>query len=211
MKANVEKSTAKKESPKGQSKNNIVQWVEEHGDYLFRYAVLRTKDQELAEELVQETFLAAVKGQDSFLGNSSVRTWLVGILKHKLIDHYRKASRENVLSYDINDDSTINRYFSKDGHWADEFNPGAWQDDPSQVVEQKEFFSTLDQCLTKLPERLRHVFSLRELEDLSTEEICKVLDITPTNLWVILHRARVSLRDCLEMNWIKPKGLEETN
>lgn len=183
---------------------NPDQWVQEHGDILFRYALARVRDSALAEDMVQETFLAAIKSRDKFSGRSAERTWLVGILKHKIIDYIRKASRQT--AYEDMDlpaqaaDISGDLYFDRKGHWK--IKPPDWQTNPRKKFEQEEFHDVLQTCLAKLPDRLRQVFILRELEDLDADEICETLDITPSNLWVMLHRARNGLKGCLEKNWL---------
>jgi len=176
-------------------------WLEEHGDYLYRYSLLRIKNSHIAEELVQETLLAAVKGKDSFQGRSSIRTWLVSILKRKIIDHYRKSSREFAKSHEELDENVISNAFDEHGKWLE--GPKSWGGTPHDLIHQKEFLAVLQNCLSHLPERLKNAFTLREMEDLPGEEICKILGVSSTNLWVILHRARQRLRDCIEINWLK--------
>ena len=175
-------------------------WVDAHGDALYRFALLRVKDAHVAEDLVQETFISALEGLDAFKGGSSVRTWLIGILKHKIIDHFRKNARE-IVSSDLTalegetEDDTFNRW----EQWRR--SPSSWGDSPDNVLEDKEFWKVFVRCLEGLPESFRRAFALRELDGLQTEEICKVLGVTATNLWVMLHRARGKLRNCLEDNW----------
>jgi RNA polymerase sigma-70 factor (ECF subfamily) len=177
-------------------------WVALHGDVLFRFAITRVKDPGVAEDLVQETFLAALKGRESFSGKSSERTWLVGILKHKISDHFRNASREQPVEdpqvYIDPEDP-----FDESGRWK--VGPGKWGGSPAKAMEDKEFWGVFGRCLEDLPERLRQVFSLRELDGVEGSQVCKVLSISSTNLWVILHRARTQLRKCLELNWFGDK------
>ncbi len=171
-------------------------WVDEHGDALFRFAILRVKDPELAGDLVQDTFLSALKAKEGFRGGSSLRTWLVGILKHKIIDHYRKH-RIEVLESDL---QSVGE--APDFEHADRVTT-RWSETPSQLVENREFWGVLTNCLAGLPEAHRRAFSMREFDGLEGEEICKVLGVTPTNLWVMLHRARAKLRKCLESTWFE--------
>jgi RNA polymerase sigma-70 factor (ECF subfamily) len=182
---------------------NPERWVDDHGDVLYRYALARVRDATVAEDLLQETFVAALKAQEGFAGQSSERTWLTGILKHKLIDHFRKRSRE--VPFDPTEPlpAAFEMQFDAAGHWnvAAGFGPKDWGSDAAGDMENKEFWEILDNCLGKLPPRTAQAFTLREMDDLPGEEICKVLQITATNLWVLLHRARMQLRQCLEMNW----------
>ena len=173
-------------------------WVDQHGDYLFGYALLRLRDRPLSEDVVQETFLAALNARKSFSGNSSERTWLVGILKNKIVDHIRKVSREHLVD-DVEPYADVEEFFDQDGGWKTK--PNEWMADPATVFEGKEFWEIFSGCLSVLPSRLHDAFSLRELEGLDSPEVCKVLNISATNLWVILHRARIQLRDCLEAEW----------
>jgi RNA polymerase sigma-70 factor (ECF subfamily) len=187
--------------------DNPETWVDEYGDLLYRYAVVRLHNEDAAQDLVQETFLAALRSRERFAGKSSPRTWLIGILKHKLIDHIRKASREKpATDLELDDDPLAENLFTRRGHWKTP--PASWKTDPRIVVERAEFRQVLDQCLDGLPDRHAQAFTLREMEELSSEDICKALDITSTNLWVILHRARAALRRCLEINWFgrKPRS-----
>lgn len=183
----------------GQQIPDPALWVDEYGDYLYRYALQRTRSTQLAEDMVQETFLAALKSIDKFSGKSSVKTWLIGILKHKIIDHIRKNSRLQNVSEITGDDQTVDDFFDKSGHWKKM--PSRWNANPSELLEQDEFWQVFEDCVGRLSNQQAEAFTLREIEDIKTDEICKVLNITPTNLWVSLHRARVRLRKCLEENW----------
>jgi RNA polymerase sigma-70 factor (ECF subfamily) len=171
-------------------------WVDEHGDALYRFALLRVKDPELAGDLVQDTFLSALKAREGFRGGSTVRTWLIGILKHKVIDHYRRQKIE-VPAADLQAEAD-----EQDLDHADRV-AAKWTEAPSRLVENREFWAVLTRCLAGLPEAHRRAFSLREFDGLPGEEICKLLGVTPTNLWVMLHRARARLRRCLEINWFE--------
>lgn len=182
-------------------------WVDQHGDYLFRYALLRLRNREVAEEVVQETFLAALQARDRFSGQSSEKTWLVGILKHKVIDHYRKTSKEVHLEEigvspweNVESFRTTGEWM---GHWTEKAAPIEWAN-PTKLLEEREFRAALDQCLASLPPRLAQVFILREMEELSTDEICKILGISEANLWVMLHRSWMQLRRSLELSYFRP-------
>jgi len=189
--------------PKKQ-KHDPSTWVDEHGDALFRFALLRVKDINVAEDLVQETMFSALKGIDRFKGGSSLRTWLVGILKHKIIDHFRR-NRPEVLSSDLSSMENETEEERLDRIHANKPNMSAWKDSPGKLLENKEFWGIFMNCLDGLPENHRRAFSMREIDGIKGDEICKILDITSTNLWVILHRARGKLRSCLEANWFSAK------
>lgn len=182
-------------------------WVDQHGDCLFRYALMRVRNETVAEEIVQETFLAALKSYSAFDGKSSERTWLTGILKHKMIDHFRKCSRQ--IAFDSLDGLPVESsdLFQKNGEWVDHFDfdrgPIDWGTNPARIFEDSQFQQTFQQCLLHLPDRLSAAFTLREMEELSSEDVCKVLGISTTNLWVMLHRARAQLRKCIEYSWFR--------
>jgi len=176
-------------------------WVDEHGDALYRYALFRIQDSAVAEDLVQETLLAAFRGKEGFAGRSSVRTWLFGILKHKIIDHIRKIVRERPEEDIETIVAMTEKDFDDQGGWK--YQPSEWTTNPSLLFQQQEFWEILQQCLSELPPRLNQAFTLRELDGLTTEEVRKILNVTPTNSGVMLHRARIRLRDCLEANWFE--------
>lgn len=175
-------------------------WVDRHGDVLMRYAMLRIRDPHLSEDLVQETFLAALNARDKFKGASSERTWLVGILKHKIADYYRKKGREiPVGEGDSSQPDGEMTFFNQDGMWKD--GPEEWGGDPADLFRKKEFLAQVTKCVDGLNPRLAHAFTLRDIEGKESKEICKVLGVSETNLWVILHRARMLMRRCLEIHW----------
>lgn len=174
-------------------------WLARHGDALYRYTLLHLADRDAAEDAVQKTLLAALEGYKSFSGRSSERTWLIGILKRKILDHIRRSSRRSVnedleatADYDADQ-------FNKRGRW--QLGPQKWGHDPSQAFEQQEFWDVFARCLSRLPPRLAFAFTQREVDGSDSERICKDLDVTATNLWTLLHRARTRMRRCLETNW----------
>lgn len=180
--------------------DNPESWVDSYGDFLYRFALSRVKDPSIAEDLVQETFLAALRARENFKGRSTGRTWLIAILKHKIVDHIRKKIREPSTDKietltDISDPD-----FDERGQW--QIRPGKWTVNPGNLYEQKEFLDVLYRCLAELPERLAEAFVKREIDGLSTDQVCKELGITATNSWVMLYRARMSLRRCLENRWL---------
>jgi len=178
--------------------------LERHRTRLFKYAMLQLRNQALAEDAVQETMIAALKslqaGGARFEGGSSLSTWLTGILKHKIIDIHRRSSREQTLDHDAEDsnEDEWDTMFVRDGHWRDR--PADWGD-PQATLEQKKFFAVLEMCMEGLPANTARVFAMREVMGRDTEEICADLGITSANCWVLLHRARLRLRECLEKNW----------
>lgn len=178
---------------------NIHSWLNAHGDYLYRFALARLRDPHLAEDVVQETFLAAIKSP-SFAQQSAPRTWLTGILKHKIIDVIRKNVREISASDLIDDeDANVDDFFDDAGHWTDK--PLKW-DMPENALEQKQFLGVLQTCMEKLPAKSAQIFMMRDVHETDNEEICKELNISTTNAWVMLYRARLGLRKCLEINWL---------
>ncbi len=169
--------------------------------YLLRVARLQLRDAALAEDVVQDTLAAALAARASFTGKSTVKTWLTGILKHKIVDAIRRKQREPVAASILDEEADLEDFeglFKSNGAW--EAAPSEWGD-PERSLAQQEFMSIMDFCLEKLPPKTARVFMMREVMELTSEEICKELAITANNLWVILYRARMSLRECLEINW----------
>jgi RNA polymerase sigma-70 factor (TIGR02943 family) len=178
-------------------------WVDEHGDYLFRFALSRLRRRDLAEDLVQETFLAALQARGRFAGQSSERTWLVGILKHKIVDHLRRRTAEQRAANPAELGRWVDGLFDERGKWREK--PGKWPADPGTAFEKTEFWAIFAACLRKLPERLANAFTLRAVEEMDSPEVCKVLGVTANNLWVMLHRARLGLWRCLQIHWFGTK------
>lgn len=174
--------------------------VAEHRSYLLRYARLQLRNDAWAEDCVSETMLAALSKPQSFGQRSQLKTWLVGILKHKLIDTLRARQREVALPDGEGDgsDELDALMFQADGHYASP--PSDWGD-PEQALNSRQFFEVLETCAEKLPPAMARIFMMREWLDMDSEDICKELVLTPTNLYVQLHRARLRLRECLELNW----------
>ena len=180
---------------------DIAAQLETHRRYLMRVAQLQLRDEALAEDVVQETMLAALSGS-SFSGKSSLKTWLTGILKHKIVDAIRRKQREPLLASTFDDECDIEDldglFKTSNGAW--DTPPASWGD-PEAALDRREFFDVVDFCLEKLPANAARAFMMREVMELETEEICKELTITANNLWVILYRARMALRLCLEQKW----------
>jgi len=180
-------------------------WLDCHGSYLYRYALVRVREAAVAEDLLQETLLAGVGSYHSHAGRSSERTWLVGIMKHKVIDYFRRAARNAQIQLPPEDDEL--EWFEQSGpwrgHWREDHAPITW---PVQALESREFWETLEHCLAQLPSQMSIAFTLREIDGLTSTEICEILDITPNNLWVLLHRSRIKLRHLLETNWFSRRA-----
>ena len=187
----------------------LVLWAPEalasHRSFLYSYALSSLRQPDTAEELVQETLVAAVEGQAPFRGESKLRTWLTGILKHKIIDWHRREARNPVRasawsSADTDDEyeDTGDALFDSAGSWVTP--PSAWPN-PEQSLENQRFWEMLESCLADLPAATARAFYLREIQGMSTEEICAELGISQSNCWVLLHRARLSLRRSLEERW----------
>lgn len=175
--------------------------VAEARSYLLRFARLQLRNDTWAEDVVSETLLAALDRPQSFAGRSQLRTWLVGILKHKIIDTLRQRKREVLVdggSDDDHADPLDHIAFKPDGHFSEK--PADWGD-PEQDLRNRQFMAIMDACTQKLPAVQGRLFLMREWLELSSEDICKELGLTPTNFYVQLHRARLRLRECLELNW----------
>jgi len=179
---------------------------ESHRSYLLRVAQLQLRDRDAAEDAVQETLLAALTAKAGFSGKSTLKTWLTGILKHKIVDTIRRRQREPLLMASLEEETDLDDFdplFKSNGAW--DTPPASWGD-PVAALDRRQFFDIVDFCLERLPANTGRVFMMREVMELESDEICKELRITANNLWVILYRARVSLRQCLEQNWFATTG-----
>ena len=184
---------------KANSNATIKCWVELYSDHLFTWAFNKTSDKEAAEDLVQETYLAAVQGFAKFEGKSEPKTWLLSILKNKIADHFRKAYRRNV-----NNTVSFSEFFDGNEDWITNQRPQQWKEDAEQhLLDNHDFKKTLTQCLEKLPANWKASIVLKFMEEKDSNDICQELEISPTNYWQILHRAKLQLRKCLELNWFK--------
>ena len=178
---------------------NPNQWIDQYADYLFNYTITRVSDREIAQDLVQETFFAGLKSKDNFKGDASERTWLISILKRKIIDHYRKINSNKgkaEVRINYNDHET-------EGDWLEERVADAYSDSAAGTIENQELGLAIHNCLEKLPQKQAEIFKLKTIQNFETEVICNEYDITPSNLWVIIHRARTALADCLDNTWFK--------
>lgn len=184
--------------PKKNATLNPNKWVENYADYLFNYAVARVNNSDLAKDLVQDTFISGLKSAKNFQGKSTERTWLISILKRKVIDHYRKINSKK-------GQAEVRMNFYNDGenqgNWLEERVPQSWDNASEKKVENQELKHQLEKCIENLPEKYGMVFRMKTIQEFETEEICKELDISASNLWVMVHRARTQLRKCMEDNW----------
>lgn len=174
-------------------------WVDKYSDYLFNYTIVKVDDKEIAQDLVQETFFAGLKSMKNFKGEASERTWLVSILKRKIIDYYRKInSNKGKAEVRIN----YNSDGETEGDWLEERVADPFDKTAENKIENEELGVAIYNCLDKLPEKQAQIFKMKTIQGFETEAICNVFDITASNLWVIIHRARTSMAECLEKNWL---------
>lgn len=176
---------------------NPNKWIERYSDYLFNYTITRVNDREIAKDLVQETFFASLKSMKNFKGEATERTWLISILKRKIIDYYRKINsnkgKAEVRMNYITDD--------QEGEWLEERVADEGYLNALETIENSELGDAIYDCLSKLPEKQATVFKMKTILGYETDVICNELNITPSNLWVIIHRARMQMVECLEKNW----------
>ncbi|WP_223550937.1 sigma-70 family RNA polymerase sigma factor [Aestuariivivens sp. NBU2969] len=176
---------------------NPNNWIDLYSDYLYNYTISRVRDREMAQDLVQDTFLAGLKSMENFKGEASERTWLVSILKRKIIDHYRKInSNKGKAEIRINYNDTDN-----EGDWLEERVADPFDRTAEDSIQNRELGDAIHDCLSKLPQKQADVFKLKTIQGFETEIICNELNITPSNLWVIVHRARTAMANCLKQNW----------
>ncbi len=185
--------------PPTKAEINPEQWLRQDGDYLFRYALSRLRDASAAEEVVQETFVAGLRAAHQYSGKGAERAWLLGILKRKIIDYIRRRNRTSGSTLSESEEGWADSLFDSSGHWKAD--PRFLSAQPSDALEREEFWAAFRDCLARLPPRQADVFVLRELDDAASAEICKALEISTSNLWVLLHRARLQLARCLQRSW----------
>lgn len=177
--------------------------LSDHGDYLFRCAMARVRNVQVAEEVVQETLVAALETKEQFAGQASVRTWLVGILRHKIIDYFRANSRELPVSDVTSARDTSEDIFDRNGNYRVE--PTTWRENPGDAMERREFWQAFEACMAELPARSAALFALREFDGLKSKEIGELLHISSAHLDVLMYRARLRLARCLEARWFAPE------
>lgn len=181
-----------------------AQWLQLHGDYLYSFALSKVRQAEGAEDLVQETLLSAWKSRTSFRGDSSQRTWLTGILRHKILDWLRNRVRGSSVKATSNE--SLDHWFTVHGKWKRTVN--TWRE--TSDVEYSEFLGVLHNCADRLPTNLRESFILRHLEEKSTNDVCETLNLTSDHVWVLLHRARMRMWECLGLNWFNHDRSEKS-
>jgi len=178
-------------------------WVDDHADYLYNFALKRVNDEALAQDIVQDTFLSALEKVSGYRAESAERTWLTAILKYKIIDVYRKKARAFGRSQAIAAVEGEPEFFDPElNNWKKEHWPAPFGIEDNEPLQNKEFMHVLQNCLDKLPSLWMAVFKLKHLEEEETSFICENLKISSANYWVIIHRAKVNLRSCLQKNWI---------
>ena len=182
---------------------NPEQWVTAYADYLYAFALKRLKDPELCKDLVQDTFVSAIKNLKNYKGSSSEKTWLTAILKNKITDIFRTKTSETSLTGHFPGEDNTKSFFEENGHWKDKHSPRAWGMEEPSPLENEELREILERCLEKLPPLWAVVVSMKYLDDEKSDHICKEMSLSPSNYWVIIHRAKLSLRACLEKNWLK--------
>ncbi|HET7115086.1 MAG TPA: sigma-70 family RNA polymerase sigma factor [Hanamia sp.] len=197
------------ESVKYQSEPAVVikEWVEAYSDKMYSWCLYKTNSREIAEDLVQDTFMAAFQSIKKYEGKSNPKTWLFSILNNKIADHFRNLYRNpTVTESKINqssDASFFETWFDDNGSWLKEKRPHAWPEEDAHLLDNKIFVKVLQSCMGKLPPDCNAAVQLKYIEGKKGEIICQELKISPTNFWQLLHRARLQLRRCLEINWFK--------
>lgn len=185
----------------------IKGWVESYSDKLYTWAYYKTSSRETAEDLVQDTFLAAVISFNKFGGESNPQTWLIAILNNKIIDYHRKKMKDPVIieaAQHLQEGAGFfDNWFDKNGRWLKEQQPGSWENTSEHLLDDHHFRNVLQLCMEKLPVNWFSAIQLKYLEEKKAEHICQELGIAPTNYWQVLHRAKLQLRKCLEVNWFK--------
>ena len=185
------------------NEGKIESWVRLYTNSLYNWALFKTSDRECAEDLVQDTFLVAYQQQEKFNGKSSPKTWLLAILNNKISGYYRKKYKEISVkeTATIANENIFSSFFAESDHWRKQEKPTHWDIEEKNLLDNQEFNQTLQSCLDKLPEHWQLAINLKYIEQKKGELICQELNISPTNFWQILHRAKLQLRKCLELNW----------
>lgn len=182
-----------------ETNNALSVWVDEYTQPMYTWAFHKVSDAEMAKDLVQDTFLAAAEKLSSFKGDSSPKTWLFSILNYKIIDHYRKKVKQPHRM----ENNSFEQFFTSDGEWKKDKQPSDWSEDSENLLDNIDFQAVLKECLDALPEQWSTCVKLKYLMNKKGEEICQEVEISPTNYWQIVHRAKLQLRECVEDNWFK--------
>jgi RNA polymerase sigma-70 factor (TIGR02943 family) len=188
------------DQPAGALEPGPRHWVERHADHLYSFAFNWLDDKEQARDLVQETFLSALEKVSEFQGNSSERTWLTAILKYKIIGIYRKRN-SGLRTQRIDEEPELEFFEQGNGHWKEPYSPRAMRMEGADPLVNKELAAILKKCLQKLPALWLSVFTMKHMDDAATKTICEDLKVTPANFWVIIHRAKLNLRACIQKSW----------
>ncbi len=183
------------------SKTELTEWVKLYTRELYSWAFQKTSDRQLSEDLVQETFLAAAESRGSFKRESQPKTWLYGILKNKIAEHYRKSLRQNITTTLPPDE--LLAFFDDNGQWEKSAAPQSWNSEPERLTDQPAFNKVFDGCIEHLPATMNACIRLKFLDEKKGEQICQELGLTSTNYWQLIHRAKLQLRDCLEKYWFQ--------
>ncbi len=185
----------------------IKSWVEAFSGKMYLWTLYKTNSKETAEDLVQDTFLAAFQSIEKFKGKSEPKTWLFSILNNKIAEHFRKAYRNSAINESDrivdSEVSLFETFFDSDGNWKKEERPKGWHSDEGNLLDNTEFINVLQGCMGKLSNNCFAAVQLKYIEKKTGELICQELEISPTNFWQILHRAKLQLRKCLEVHWFK--------
>lgn len=179
--------------------NQLAHWVEQYSQEMFSWASHKVSDADLAKDLVQDTFLAAFEKMDAFQKKSSPKTWLYSILNYKIIDHYRAKVKQPVRI----ENKTLSTFFTGDGEWISNKKPAKWNEEEGHLLDDLDFNVVLQQCIEALPEKWGAIVKLKYLMNKKGEAICQELGITPTNMWQIMHRSKLKLRECIDNNWFQ--------
>ncbi|MEO8415632.1 MAG: sigma-70 family RNA polymerase sigma factor [Ginsengibacter sp.] len=180
------------------AKDDMISWVKIYTKDLFSYTLSKVERREIAEDLVQDTFLSAYQSFTNFKGKSNAKTWLFSILKNKIADHYRSRYKRSMEASPV----FIDAFFDENDRWKPEYKPTAWANE-TELLDDPEFSKTLNNCIENLPAKWSSAVQLKYLKDHDTHIICSELEITPSNFWQIIHRAKLQLRNCLELQWFK--------
>ena len=180
-------------------KPDFNQWVEAYTEEMYQRARYKVNDSEIAKDIVQDTFMAAAEGIHNFREDSAPKTWLFSILNRKIIDHYRNRYKQPVKM----ESTVFSLFFNEEGEWNKSKMPSSWDEEETHLLDNEEFLAVLKKCFDLLPDKWSACMKLKYFMDKKGEEICQELAITPSNLWQMMHRAKLKLRDCVESNWVK--------